>query len=1075
MSTDSGSAHACVPGSTLEEMLGAVFSGFALPVIVKDAQLRFVYVNAAACALLGRTARDLLGRTDEAVVPAAQAQRIMAVDREILASGEPHIYEETITTANGECRQLLTHKYRIALPGVGPKLVIAVTTDVTQLRQAERRQRRSEEHYRALVDLLPQVVWLADASGAVIEIGPTWGRLSGRAPEAAYGSGWEAAVHPEDLPRVHHQWHTSVASGAPLDVQCRVLTADGSFRWVRNRAAARRDEQGRIVTWHGLLEDVHESKSAEEALRESEGRFRLIADNVPVIIWLADAHGATTYLNRSWQETTGQTAQQALGRGWLEAVHREDRAALLASIAQARAARGRIQAEYRLRRVDGSWAWVIDIGQPRLSAEGELLGYTGCVLDLSERKAAELALEQSEALVRSIVDSTPDCIQLLDADGEPLFVNPAGRKLFGLPEAEDVRGYRWGGALGAGDFAKGGQALEQVRAGQVARFEAWVTTCARQSVCMDIIAAPVLGSDGKPARMLTIWRDISGAKAARDASEAAWRAAESAAAKLALVLENTLDCVVVIDREWHLTYLNANARRLLSLGDDAIGQSLWTLYPQERNGVFAECYRRAFATNQPVTFEEYLPVLDRWLEVHASPTDEGLSIFFRDTSERRRAEHERFQAQAQVFHMSRHDALTNLPNRLLLRERLERNLSELHVGAPLAVLTLDLDAFKQVNDTYGHPVGDMLLRQMADRLTACVRDEDTVARVGGDEFVVVAPRVRCEADAELLATRIIEALQRPFDLEAVSVDIGASVGIAFAPDAGTSVDALLRASDVALYRAKAEGRGTFRRYVPGMDAQLLTRQAMKAALKGAIARNELELFFQPLVDLLSQKVSTCEALLRWRRGDAGLVSPAEFIPVAEECGLIHSIGEWVLRRACHEAVSWGEGIAVAVNLSPFQFKDVNLVSTVADALARSGLAAARLQLEITESVMLDESDANLRTLQALRRLGVKIVMDDFGTGYSSFGYLRRFPFDKIKVDQSFVGDLPEGRESLAVVRAVAGIGRSLGITTAVEGVETQAQLDAVSAEGFDEVQGYLFSNPVPAAEVGALLRRLVRQ
>jgi diguanylate cyclase (GGDEF)-like protein/PAS domain S-box-containing protein len=582
----------------------------------------------------------------------------------------------------------------------------------------------------------------------------------------------------------------------------------------------------------------------------------------------------------------------------------------------------------------------------------------------------------------------------------------------------------------------------------------------------------VFGKDGTPIRILTIWRDITDAKVARDATEEARAAAEVAAGKLAVVLESTMDCVVVVDHDWQLTYLNSNAKRLLGLGDEAIGQNLWSLYPEERNGAFAAQYQRALAANQRVTFEEYLPSLGLWLEVHASPTEEGLSIFFRDTSERRRAEQERFQAQAQILHMSRHDALTNLPNRLLLRERLERSLSALAPGTQLAVLTLDLDGFKPVNDTYGHPVGDMLLRQVADRLHGCIREEDTVARVGGDEFIVVQPVVRRTQDADLLAKRIIENLQKPFDLEGLVVSIGTSVGIAFAPAAGTTVDELIRASDVALYRAKADGRGTYRRYAAGMDVHMQARQELKVALRNALARNELELFFQPLVDLSSSRVSSCEALVRWRHPDKGMVSPADFIPVAEETGLIIPIGEWVLQSACEQASAWEGDIGVAVNLSPLQFKDGDLVRIVSDALEASGLGPSRLQLEITESVMLDENEANLRILQELRRLGVKIAMDDFGTGYSSLGYLRSFPFDKIKVDRGFISDLPEGKESLAIVRAVAGIGRSLGITTTVEGVETRAQLDAVNAEGFDEAQGYLFSRPVPAAEIPEILRRI---
>ena len=923
-----------------------------------------------------------------------------------------------------------------------------------------------------LAELHPQVPWVADAAGRVIEVGPTWSQLCGLPPQSAHGSGWEAAVHPDDLPMVRQRWRDSIGTGAAFEVEYRIREAGGKFRWVRNRAAARRHDSGRVSKWYGLLEDVHERKSAEEALRDSETRFRLIADSIPAMVWLTDESGSTIYFNRNWYETTGQSEEQALGQGWLEAVHPDDRRAVLSGFTEASRSRTSVRSEYRMRRKDGSWAWVIDIGEPLLASDDSLMGFAGSVLDISERRASEMALQESEAFIRSIFDSSPDCVWLLDLEGEPLLMNKAGRAIFGLSDGTGMGGQRWDRVVTPSDAGAVEDAFAQVREGKTVRFEASVISSDGKSHCMDVTAAPVLGKDGNAIRILTIWRDITDAKAARDAVEKARLAAEKAADKLASVLESTMDCVVVVDHDWTLTYVNSNGRRLLGLGDDAIGRGLWSLYPEERNGGFAAQYRKALASNEPVTFEEYLPTLGLWLEVHASPTEEGLSIFFRDTSERRRAEQERFQAQTQILHMSRHDVLTNLPNRLLLRERLERDLAELKSDGLLAVLTLDLDGFKPVNDSYGHPVGDMLLRQVADRLRSCVREDDTVARLGGDEFVIVQPVVRRRDDVDLLAKRIIDTLQKPFDLDGLSVSIGTSAGIAFAPEAGTTVDQLVRASDVALYRAKAEGRGTFRRYASGMDAHLQERQELKIALRNAIARNELELYFQPLVDLTSNRVSTCEALVRWRRPHKGMISPADFIPIAEESGLIIPIGEWVLRTACKEASVWPDDVAVAVNLSPLQFKDGNLVGTVADALKASDLPSSRLQLEITESVMLDENDANLKILQQLRILGVRIAMDDFGTGYSSLGYLRSFPFDKIKVDRGFIGDLPDGKESLAIVRAVAGIGRSLGITTTVEGVETQEQLDAVNAEGFDEAQGYLFSRPLPAAEIPGILRTL---
>jgi PAS domain S-box-containing protein len=439
--------------SAAVEMISAIFSGFLHPVIVKDEHSRFVHVNEPACALLGVSADQIIGRTDYDFIPKEEADAIVALDREILLTGEERIFEESITPSHGGSRILVTHKHRVALPGSGEKLVVVVITDVTELRQAERVLRESEEHYRSLVELHPQVPWVANAAGEVIEVGPTWSRLSGRAPEAAYGSGWQTAVHPDDLPAVQQHWVTSVNTGNSFDVECRIGGADGGFRWVRNRAAARRDDHGRVVRWYGLLEDVHERKSAEEAMRESESRFRLIADSVPVMIWMTDENGSTTYLNRNWLETTGQTEQQALGHGWLQAVHPDDRDMVLSSFEEASRTRASVQAEYRLRRKDGSWAWVIDVGEPRLAHDGRLLGYAGSVLDLSERRASEVALEESEAFIRSIFDSSPDCVRLLDLNGEPLLMNRAGRQMFGLNDDADLHGQRWDKLMASEDAA----------------------------------------------------------------------------------------------------------------------------------------------------------------------------------------------------------------------------------------------------------------------------------------------------------------------------------------------------------------------------------------------------------------------------------------------------------------------------------------------------------------------------------------------------------------------------------------------------------------------------------------------
>ncbi|MES5484293.1 EAL domain-containing protein [Bradyrhizobium sp. INPA03-11B] len=430
------------------------------------------------------------------------------------------------------------------------------------------------------------------------------------------------------------------------------------------------------------------------------------------------------------------------------------------------------------------------------------------------------------------------------------------------------------------------------------------------------------------------------------------------------------------------------------------------------------------------------------------------------------------QAQEQISHMARHDALTNLPNRTLFREQLEKASRLAKRSDQLAVLCLDLDHFKEINDTLGHPVGDALLREVARRLGECVTEHDTVARLGGDEFAIVQFCSNCEPSVVAsLASCVVERIAAPYEIEGHQLVIGVSIGISLAPEDGKDPDELLQKADLALYRAKADGRGTYRFFETGMDARAQARRLLERDLRLALERDEFEVYYQPIRDVEGDRVVAFEALARWNHAQRGLIAPNNFIPVAEETGLIVPLGEIVLRKACVEAARWPADIAVAVNLSPVQFKNPNLVSSVRAALDVSGLSPDRLELEITESVLLQNSEATLAVLHELRGFGVRISLDDFGTGYSSLSYLRSFPFDKIKIDRSFVTDLATREDSMAIVRAVTGLGKSLGIVTTAEGVETDTQFDLLRQEGCTQAQGYLFSPPRPAADVAKMLRR----
>jgi diguanylate cyclase (GGDEF)-like protein/PAS domain S-box-containing protein len=802
--------------------IGAILNTIPQPVFIKDEQFRFRYVNKAACAFLGRARADLIGCTDYDICSDLEAKRIRQSDECVLLTGEEVALEEEIARPDGKVRTVVVHKRRTELTtGSAENMVVTTILDVTAQRRAEADLHTSQEHHRALIELHPQVPWTADPSGEVLEMGPRW-KVTGFDPADALGTRWVQAMHPDDVANVQRHWSKSLKTGQPLDTEFRLKSAKGGYRWFRSRAAARRAKNGMIVRWYGTVENIDDRRKALEALKESEARFRAIADDAPVMIWVADETGEDDYHSRLWLQTTGQTAEQAAGKGWLRAIHPDDRKRVDASFNRAFSLRTSIRTEYRLLRASGGSAWVIDIGQPRFAADGKFLGFVGIALDITER---------------------------------------------------------------------------------------------------------------------------------------------------------------------------------------------------------------------------------------------------------RNAEQERLLAKKQIHHMARHDALTGLPNRQFLREEFGLLSDGVAPGTRIAFLCLDLDGFKAINDAYGRAAGDLLLRRVAERLRERVLQSDILCRLGSDEFGVLRIGLRSDDEGRRLAQQLIDAIEEPYVLSGTQVDLKLNIGLAIALKGDQSLDEFIQAADLALHQSRAGGPGSYVQYEPGMDAHLRAKQAMKGALGRALERGELEIHYQPLVNLHTGQITTFEALVRWSHPERGSVSPAEFIPVAEETGLIGSLGEWILCEACTEAAKWPTAISLAVNLSPQQFRDQDLAQKVCTILDDSGLEGSRLQLEITESVLLDECEGNLQILREMRKRGVKIAIDDFGTGYSSLGYLRTFPFDKIKVDRSFVADIPGGKESLAIIRAVAAIGRSLGIVTTVEGIERQDQFEVIKAEGFDEAQGYLLARPLPAQQARLLVRQ----
>jgi len=572
-------------------------------------------------------------------------------------------------------------------------------------------------------------------------------------------------------------------------------------------------------------------------------------------------------------------------------------------------------------------------------------------------------------------------------------------------------------------------------------------------------AAPGRNEAGEIIRWYGTIEDIDDRKQAE-------LAVEEAHQRLQWVLDSTSDYVAFFDHQWRATYLNS---RLLSVEgySQLRGRVLWEALPDLVGTVVEKTLRQAQESAAPVTVEVYTPRLGGWMDVHAFPTTQGVSLFVRDISEQ-------YRLNEQLLHQARHDPLTGLPNRSFLHDTLRRCLGEHASGKTGAVLLrLRLNNFRAATDTFGPALGEALMRCIAERLACFEAEGCFVACLDGPEFALVPSLGSQARPPDVLAAQLLDVLERPYTLSGSTIRLRLSIGIACAPDDAQSADQLLQAAEIAMSRARRDGGQVCQRFSIGMLTGLEDQHKLLLDLREALANGQLSLAYQPLIDLPQNRIGGFEALMRWSHPERGMVSPAAFIPVAEQSGLMVELGAFALRQACEDAKYWHQPVRVAVNLSPIQFRDPDLVKTIARTLEETGVLASRLKLEITETVLLDDSEANLKILHELKELGILIVLDDFGTGYSSLGYLQKFPFHKLKIDQSFVRPLIQRPDCQAIVRSILGLARALGIGTTAEGVETPEQLGWLSREGCDQVQGYLLGRPMPAEQVNGFLHEFI--
>jgi diguanylate cyclase (GGDEF)-like protein len=808
---------------------------------------------------------------------------------------------------------------------------------------------------------------------------------------------------------------------------------------------------------------LHHAWRVRQALRQQRFQLDTALNNMSHGLCMFDAAGVLRLFNTRYLEVfnipgglveTGCTLRELLARLEDAGIVSGDQDGYATELVGAMAAGQRTQTQRSLE--DGRTVLITNRPLPGG-------GWVATHEDITERVRAERQAHEANAYLRDVIEAMPAGLILYDHEDRYVLCN---RRFDGMyPKTADLRvpGTRFEGILREG-LARG------VYAESEGRGEAWL----KERLAAHSQPAGAYEQRHANGRWLRVEdsRSSNGGHIGIriDITELKQREEQLRLEniKLDAALQNMLQGLAMFDRDGRLIVCNQKYVQLYGLPDELTspGTSHQALLAHRlASGVMAKSDIDVIAQRTrpgaPLAPAESLFELKdgRTVLVKMRLLENGGWVAtHEDITDRREAE-------AQIAHMAHHDALTGLPNRVLLRERLDAALAHAERGQQIAVLYLDLDHFKSINDTLGHGVGDELLKEVAARLCGCRGEADTVARLGGDEFAIIQVGIASPSDVAGLAARIRDALTMPYDLDGHQVPADVSIGISLAPEDTLDPDQLLKNADMALYRSKADGRGTYRFFEPHMDERVRTRRTLELDLRNALANGEFELHFQPVVNLERNEISACETLLRWHHPTRGMVPPAEFIPVAEETGLINQIGEWVLRQACREAASWPINIAVAVNLSPVQFKNQNLALLVVSALGDSGLAPGRLELEITEAVLLQNNEATLATLHRLRELGVRIAMDDFGTGYSSLSYLRSFPFDKIKIDRSFINDINEKDESGAIVQAVTSLASRLKIVTTAEGVETQAQLQMIQDLGCTEMQGYLYSRPVPVKDL----------
>ncbi|MDD0973393.1 bifunctional diguanylate cyclase/phosphodiesterase [Pseudomonas fontis] len=941
-----------------------------------------------------------------------------------------------------------------------------LSSEISRRIALEQELRSSEYHYRGLVESLSAIAWEADANDFTYNyVSPHAEDLLGYPLSQWLQSGfWRSILHPEDALWAQAYCDSETAAGRDHSLDYRVIRADGRILWVRDIVSL--IEHGHKPVMRGIMIDISEAKNTEQALRLSEEKFASVFEQCPDILVIARvSDGCLLEVNEAFEEQIGLSSADVIGRTATELNiwGKEDFGPSTLQRLQAGSIRN---LEMLFRRSNGQLftgltsAETFDLdGTPALVV---------AVRDISQLKETQAQLQISEEKFAKAFHASPDGLLLSrQSDGMLLEVNEGFCRLSGFDSKTSLDHT----SLDLGiwvDLSERRRLLELLkRDGFVRDYSCHIRRADGQIRLCELSARPL--PIGGVDCMLTIARDITERHLMQEKLQLA-----------ATVFENTAEGVLITDTEQHISAVNRAFSEITGYSEfEALGQTPRLLASGHHDSAFyvamwhqltAEGHWQGEIQNRRKSGELY----PAWLTISAvRNSDREITHFVAVFADIASLKH----AQAKLDYQAHHDPLTGLPNRTLFESRLQSALNcPQESGRQGAVLFLDLDRFKHINDSLGHPVGDLLLKAIAHRLKEQVRDIDTVARLGGDEFIILLPGLHEPSDAEHIANKLLACFGAPFQAGEHEFFTSASIGTSLYPQDGCDVASLIRNADAAMYRSKAKGRNRVECYTRDLTAQASERIALEHELRRAIERNELSLCYQPKFSLKTQSLVGAEALIRWSNPTFGDVPPEHFIPLAEENGMILQLGDWVLEQACRQMQVWKQSYRafgpLSVNLAGAQLRQPGLVRRIEQLLRAHQLRAGDLQLEITENFIMSQAEEGLAILHQLKRLGVQLAIDDFGTGYSSLSYLKRLPLDILKIDQSFIRGLPDDPHDAAIARAIIALGRSMQLTIIAEGVETQAQQQFLAAEGCEQIQGYIVSLPLPAQEFAATFLRL---